>query len=200
MSDLKKLRIKTVLKYTWPFYIIATFLIALGMYFIFGVTHRTPEYKTLTLFVSGQIKDNNQLRDDMLNKYKEKEIINFSCIVADPSDSNYYSKLSIPGYNSADVLVIPSSVAKGLNVSAFALELNEELINDYCSTYSLYQQEGTSYGIKLNKEKASEYFYLPSEECYMFLNGNSVNTGKYSKEAISSHNVALEFVKDWGAK
>lgn len=198
MSDLKKLRIKAVLKYTWPFYIIATFLIALGLYFIFGVTHRTPTYKALTLFVSGQSKDNNQLRDDMLEKYKEKEIVSFSCIVADPSDSNYYSKLSIPGYNSADVLIIPESKLADLTVSAFALDLNEELIADYYPSYTLYEQEETKYGIKLNKEKAGEYFYLPSEDCYMFLNGNSENTGKYSKTGIKEHNVALEFTKDWG--
>ena len=187
MSDLRKKRIKTVLKYTWPFYIISTFLITLGLYFIFGVTHRTPAYKTLTLFVSGQAKDTNQLRDDMLEKYKDNELVSFSCILADPSDSNYNSKLTIPGYNSADVLIIHE-----------ALELSNDLISSRYAGFTLYSQEGINYGVKLNKAKAEQYFYFPSDDCYMFLNGNSENTGEYSKTGIKEHDTALRVLQDWG--
>ena len=57
MNALKKKRIKTVMKYTWPFYIVAMVIIILFMDFIFGVTHRLPSYKMITLFVSGDVKD-----------------------------------------------------------------------------------------------------------------------------------------------
>ena len=55
-----------------------------------------------------------------------------------------------------------------------------------------------NYGIKLDKEKVTDYMTLPSEECYMVLNGKSENTGEYSSKGIKEHNNALNVVKDWG--
>ena len=52
MTALKKQRVVTVIKYTWPLYIISVLLIIILMNFLFGVIHRTPDYKTLTLFIS----------------------------------------------------------------------------------------------------------------------------------------------------
>ena len=83
----------------------------------------------------------------MLEKFKENDLKTFSCISAKPTDSNYYHKLSIPGYNSADVLIIPTSRLESLTVSAFALDLNDELINRYYQGFTLYQQEDINYGV-----------------------------------------------------
>ena len=198
MNELKKRRIKTVLKYTWPFYIIGGVIIALGLNFIFGITHRLPDYKTLTLFVSGEVKDGDKLKNDVLEEFKDNELKSFSCIYANPTEGTYYSKLSIPGYNSADVLIIPVSVLENLNVSAFALDIDEKLYNSYYEGMNKYSQNDIAYGIKINKEKTNEYFALPSEDCYMFLNAASKNIGEYSSEGVKEHNNALKLVQDWG--
>lgn len=195
MNSLKKKRIMTVFKYTWPFYLLGALLIGGVMYFIFGITHRVPSYKTMTLFVTGETKDTKKLKNDLTSKY---EIKSFSCISANPSDGNYNSKLSIAGYNSADILILPVSKLNDVVVSAFGLELKEEIINEYYQGYTLYQQEDINYGIKLDKEKVSEYFSLPEEDCYMVLNGKSVNIGEYSSKQIKEHDNALKIVKDWG--
>ena len=198
MTELKKQRIKAVLKYTWPFYILIAVLLSFGLYFLFGITHRLPAYKTLTLFVSGEVKDSKGLNKYLLDKYEDKELKTVSCISANPTDGNYYSKLSIPGYNSADILVIPTSKLETLNVSAFALELGEGLINGYYKGLTFYQQDSVNYGVKINKEMVNNYFALPNEDCYMFLNGKSENLGEYSKKQIKEHDTALWVVKDWG--
>lgn len=198
MNALKKTRIKAVLKYTWPFYILSGLLVGFLMYFLFGITHRVPNYQTLTLFVSGQTIDSKKLKNDMLEKYKDNGLKSFSCISADPSETNYYNKLSVAGYNSSDVLVITESQLNNLNVSAFALDLNDELINSYYSGMTLYAQEGVNYGIEIDKEKVKEYFALPSETCYLLLNGKSVNTGEYSPKQVKEYNNALKVVQDWG--
>ncbi len=198
MNELKKKRIKSVLKYTWPFYILSSLVVIGSLYFIFNVTHRLPSYKTMTLFISGEMNDENKLRDDLLNKYKEKELKSVSCISSSPNNSNYYSKLSIPGYNTADILIIPESKLNDLAVSAFGLEINDELYNSFYINLHYYEQDNVKYGIKIDKDITKEYFTLPNEDCYMVLNGKSENIGKYSKKQIVEHDTALNIVKDWG--
>ena len=198
MNSLRKSRLKSVFKYTWPFYILTAIIIVPSMIFIFGLTHRTPAYKTITLFVSGEMKDSKKLRNDLIETYQENELKSVTVISSLPTDPMYNSKLTVPGYNTADILIIPESKLNDVVVSAFALELNDELINDYYSGYSLYSQEDINYGIKIDREKTSEYFLLPKEDYYMVLSGKSVNTGKYSSKQISGHDNALRIVKDWG--
>ena len=198
MNALKKNKIKTAMKYTWPFYLISAILIVLGLYFIFRLIHKVPDYKTLTLFISGEVKDEKKLRDDLLEKFNDKDLRTVSCISANPNDGSYYTKLSVAGYNSADVLIIPTSTLDNLNVSAFALEINEEMVNNYYQGMSFYREKDINYGIKIDKEKVRDYMSLVNEDCYLFLNGKSVNTGKYSKKAIVEHDNALQIVKEWG--
>ena len=191
MNALAKQRIKARFKYTWPFYIASAVLIALLLNFIFGITHKPPVYKTLTLFVSGDVTESKKLEKDMMEKYQEEDLKTFTCISALPTDGNYYNKLSIRGYNSADVLIIPTSRLENLNVSAFALELDDELVNAYYQGFNFYRQEEINYGVKLDIEKVKDYMTLPNEDCYMFLNGKSANI-------TEEHNNALTLVKDWG--
>ena len=198
MNALEKKRIKATFKYTWPFYLIVAVLIPLLFHFVFGIAHRTPAYKTLTLFVSGEISDQKTLESDMKERFKEKDIKSFSCISANPGDGNYNTKLTIAGYNTADVLILPLSKLDDVVVSAFGKELTAEMIDTYYASFSLYKQDEINYGIKLDKEKVNKYMSLPSEDCYMVLNGKSSNLGKYSKEENSDHDMALQLVKDWG--
>lgn len=198
MNDLKKKRIKTILKYTWPFYIISAVLIGFGLHFIFGITHKTPVYQTLTVFISGEDKDDKQLKKDLLESYKDNELKMVSSIYASVGEANYYRKLSVLGYNSADVMIIPTSILENLNASAFALDITDGLYQSYFKDFTTYKQNDVIYGIEIDKEKTNKYFTLPSETCYMVLGGASKNTGTYSSDGIKEHDNALRLVKDWG--
>ena len=173
-------------------------VISFFLYFIFGVVHRIPNYKTLTLFVSGEVTNRNTFKSDLLDRYKDNELKSISCIESNITDTNYNTKLSVAGYNNADVLIVPKSNLDNLNVSAFGLELTDEIVKDYFPKSSFYSQDGVRYGIKINEQISKTYMSLP-EECYMVLNGSSVNIGKYSYEEIEEHNLALLFAKDWSA-
>ena len=198
MTSLRKQRIKTVTKYTWPVYIISAVLVGLLLNFIFGIAHKTPVYKTLTLFVTGEVEDSNKLEDYLINKYQDKELKSVSVISADVNDSTYNTRLSVAGYNSSDILIIPSSKLDSVTVSSFALELEEELINTYYQGYVVYQQDDAKYGIKINKEVVKEYMSLPSEDCYMVINAKSETIGQYSTSQIKERDLSLQVVKDWG--
>ena len=199
MNAVKKGRIKTVIKYTWPLYLVLGIIAVFSLIFIFSVAHRTPGYKTLTLFVAGEYTDSNKLTNDLLEKYKDKELKNVSCVSANPNEGSFYTKLTTAGYNSADVLIINTSKLENLKLSSFALELSNELIETSYQGYTLYQQDEMNYGVKLNKEKVKEYISLPDEDCYLLFNFRSENLGKYSKSQISEHDNALNLVKEWGA-
>ena len=196
MNSLQKTNYKSAFKYTWPLYVVSTLVISFFLYFIFGVVHRIPNYKSLTLFVSGEITNRNTFKSDLLDRYKDNELKSISCIESQITDTNYNTKLSVAGYNTADVLIIPKSNLDNLNVSAFGLELTDEIVQDYFPNSSFYIQNGVKYGVKINEQISKTYMTLP-EDCYMVLNGNSVNIGKYSYEEIEEHNLALLFAKDW---
>ena len=126
MNAKKKKRVVSVLKYTWPFYILFAVIAGVLLSVIFGITHRVPTYKTLTLFVSGEVTNSQQLEGDLLDKYQSKDLKTFSCIAAKPGDAGYNTLLTINGYNSADVLIIPISKLDRSVLSALALDTSEE--------------------------------------------------------------------------
>ena len=198
MNNLRKKRILTTLKYTWPFYIVSSLLIILLMNSIFSFVQRLPAYQTLTIFISGEVTDSKNLKQELLDKYKDKELKSVSLISSKIDDSSYQTKLSIQGYNSSDILIIPLSICKKINVSSFSLELTDELINKYYSTYHFYSQADEHYGIKLNNEVVNQYIALPDEDCYLFLNGKSENLGEYSTKGRVEHDIVINLAKDWG--
>ena len=198
MNELKKSRIKNVMKYTWPIYLISAVLIGLLLNVIFGIVHKLPAYKTLTIFVSGEVIDSKGLEKDLITKYQDKELKSVSTISAKPNEGHYNTKLTIPGYSSADVLIIPVSKLENLYPSYFAIDLKEELITTFYSGYSFYKQDEVNYGIKINKDIVKPYMSLPNEDCYMFLNGNSYNIGEYANKPVKEHDLALHLVKQWG--
>ena len=198
MTELKRNRIKAVLKYTWPFYIVAAIVAYLVLSFIFNATHQTPAYKTLTIFVSGEVTDQKKLRSDILDKYQDNQLKSFSCISARITDGNYTTKLTVAGYASADVLILPVSKLDNLSLKTIAIDLQEQLINDYYQGYTFYQQESINYGVKIDKGKVNQYMTLPDEDCYMLLNGASKNLGDYSTKPVTEHDNALRLARDWG--
>ena len=199
MNELKKKRMKSVFKYTWPFYIIAGIVVFIVMSILFNVTHPIPAYKSLTLFVTGEVNGRDKLQKDMFARFEEKQIRNFSCVASRRTDSDYSTRLQVAGYNSADVLILPYSVIEEVsNPASFALNLSDQLVNSFYQGYSLYQRNTASYGVKIDKDKVAQYMTLPEEDCYMFLNGASKNLGDYGLTPVTEHDMALQIVKDWG--
>ena len=198
MTSLRQARIKTVMKYTWPLYIISAIIVGLLLNFIFGIVHKLPAYKQLTLFISGEVTDSKKLESDLMNKFQDKELKSVTTISANISDGNYDTKLTVAGYSSADILIIPISRLEELDIKRVGLDLTNEVITSYYSSNEIYKQNEMGYGIKLNKEMVKEYMTLPNEDCYMVLNAKSENLGEYGGDPVKEHNNALNLVKDWG--
>lgn len=198
MNSIKKNRIKNNMRYMWPVYLVSAVVISIILNVIFGIVHKLPAYKTLTIFVSGEVTDSKGLQKDLLEKYQDKELKSVTTISAKPNEGHYNTKLTVPGYSSADVLIIPISKLNNLDIGYFALDLKDELITSFYSGYTLYSQKEVNYGIKINKELVKSYMSLPNEDCYMFLNGGSQNIGEYANKPNKDHDLALQLVKDWG--
>ena len=198
MNALRKVRIKTMVKYTWPFYIASVIVVGMLLSFIFGVTHQLPDYKQLTIFVSGEVVGASKLKNDLLEKYQDNELKSVTYIDSKVDNSQYNTKLTIAGFNSADILIIPGSILDNLDVDSFGLELNDELVSSYYQGYSFFFEDNTKYGVMVDKEKVKQYINLPNEDCYMILSGKSENIGEYGKAKKKERNNALNVVKDWG--
>ena len=194
MNALQKQNIKSVFKYTWPLYIVTAVIVTILINSIFTIIHQIPAYQTLTIFVTGELSDTKALKDDLLEEFKDKGLRKVSTIDVEENDVHYNTRLTINGYNSADILILPKNKLDSLATSAFALELDAEIY----TTYEVYEQDNAKYGIKLDKEKVKKYMNLPAKDCYMVLNGKSVNIGKYAQKPNEEHDNALTLIKDWG--
>ena len=197
MNEVKKKRIGTIFKYTWPLYIVSALVVVAGLNVIFGVTHKLADYKQLTLFVSGEINDVNKLEKDLIAKYQEKELKRLTCYSVDPSSPTYDTMFSVPGVVGSDVLIATASKLDRYDIASFALVLDDSILDKYFPGANCYEYEGVNYAIKIDKEKVKEYMNLPSEDCYLVINNSSINIGEYSKKQIKEHNLALTLVQDW---
>lgn len=186
------------MKYTWPFYIVSVIIVGVLLGFIFNVTHQLPGYKQLTIFVSGEIVDGSKFKNDLLEKYQDNELKSVTYIDSKLDNPNYNTKLTIAGYNTADILIIPASKLETIEVASFGLEINDEMTTNYYQGYSFFLEDNTKYGVKIDKEKVKQYMNLPNEDCYMILSGKSENIGEYAKAKNKERNNALNVVKDWG--
>lgn len=200
MNAIKKQRMKTVMKYTWPFYILAGLIVFVLLGVIFKIAHPIPAYKSLTIFISGEVTDRVKLSGDIQKRFEDKKIRSFSSISCPIEDIHYRTKLTVAGYKSADVLIIPTSKLDGIeDLGTIAISLNDELINSFYSGYTFYTNNEKNYGVKVDKDKVSGYMNLPNEDCYMILNGVSQNLGAYGlNNPVAEHDMALQIVKDWG--
>ena len=66
MNSIKKNRIKNNMRYMWPVYLVSAVVISIILNVIFGIVHKLPAYKTLTIFVSGEVTDSKGLQKDLL--------------------------------------------------------------------------------------------------------------------------------------
>ena len=198
MTSMKKKRLLNVFKYTWPLYIFSAAIIFIAINLIFGVTHRMPAYKSITMFATGEVKDYDSLENHMLETYKEKELKAFSCYYNNEEDQTFETMLSVIGMNSADILIMTASKMNDIDIKSFVLPLDDNLINSYYSGYTFYEKEDVKYGVKLDKSKVEDYFNLPTADCFLVFNIGSSSLGEYSKKPNAEHDTALQIVKDWG--
>ena len=203
MTSLKKQRIKTVMKYTWPFYIVSAIIIAILLSIIFNVAHPLAAYKKLTIFVSGQVIDSKKLEDDLTTKYQDKELKSVETISVLETDPTFSTKLTVAGYSSADIIIVSQSEMANRSPSIYGLELDDEILNSYFNDLVVYTEEieGKEVGlaILLDKDIVKDYITLGEGSYYMVLNANSENLGQYSNSQIKEHDLALKVVQDWGS-
>ena len=197
MDALRKERMKTRLKYTWPFYIAACVTACLLMTFLFGVTHRLPEYQKLTIFVSGEVTDSSKLKSDLLKDYGSNELKSVSLITVKPNSPTYDTQLSIVGYNSADLMILPYSKMGRNDLQDIALKIEGDAYYDYLKSKSYYTIGNFRYGVRVNRGILDQYMNLPNEDCYIIVNAKSQNIGRHYKMENKEHDNALRVARDW---
>lgn len=107
------------------------------------------------------------------------------------SDSIYLEKLTVVGYSSSDIMLIPNSLFSSLNFPIVMQEMNSDIKNK-CNMEgaSFYQVGAKDYGVKVSSNLPI-YTYLDydsTKEYYAFLNGSSFNIGGYSTKNPKTEN------------
>lgn len=174
MKIVSKEKAITTLKYTWPIYVGLLAISVIGWHYAFSIKHAPKDYETLGLFLSGEVKSTDFI-DEIKEEFSDdgvKKVDSYSC---PKEEAIYFQKLTVVGYTSADVLIIPESIAKNLVVSAFALELDEDVIKTFDFTPTYYVDEEQNYGILVSNSMFKDEVVFSNENNYLFINASSAN-------------------------
>lgn len=194
MIQINKEKIKQILMYTWPYYLISCLVFSIGFPYVFSLIHKPTNVEKLSIFVSGETEDLNLFKRDYCEKYNLRQIEIISSTLENPY---YLEKLTVAGYHTCDILLIPENILHDLILDQFALNLNEEIINLYFENCNFYEQENINYGTKLNKDYLKDYFVFNDEDYFILINASSENIGIYfdAKNELNINSFLL--AKEW---
>lgn len=188
---------KKVLRYTWPIYAFSLVGVSLAWKLTYDYLERPSETETLSIFVSGTVKDLKSLKSDLLEEYSSKGVLAVDITSMSTAESLYLEKLTVAGYHTCDILLIPQRIATDIKCEFFALEIDEYLMTNYFSNRNIFSQEGHSYGLELDKSKVEQYLTLDNETYYVFINSSSKNTGNYYEPGNDENINAFYLASSW---
>lgn len=184
--------------YEWPLYLVLPLIGGLTVSYLLRVRHLPSANEKLNLFVASSSSQSNQLADNITSFLKEKGLKETTISQANPNDSIFLTKLSVVGYQGADLFLLPYSVLKDINADDYLLRIDENLKAKYLSqtAYEYYTSEGYTYGVKLKKAGQeswlSTYIGFLEEDYYLSLNVKSQNVGSYGLYDNPSYDLALQ--------
>jgi len=185
-----KNKFKHCLPYTWYLYLIALVIPCVAFPFSFSYMHRPQAYEKINLFVSNNILKSG-LNNYLYEKLKDNGVQQVDIVSCNFTDSIYLQKLTVVGYSSSDIMIIPSTLFQALNFPIVMQEINED-IKTKCGLQSatFHKVDDKDYGVKVSSNLYINTFldYDSSVDYYAFINGSSYNIGSYSTKNPQTEN------------
>ena len=186
-----KKQFKKSFSYTWYLYLLAVVFPAILFPLSYSFMHRPKDHETLAIFLSSELKS-DKAEDLLLEKFKDNGVRKVDIIYSNPGDEyNFSKKLAVVGYNTCDLLFLPSGVVEKTGIYTAALELTSEVKSYFkVENESTYKFEEKEYGIELGENnRLSEISNLESDKkYYCFINSSSANIGQFSSKKVTSEN------------
>ena len=172
-------RFKDTISSEWVKYLVVIVLAVALWIWLFGIVHAVQNYEKLEIFFVGSIKDydfEDYAKEDLgIDGLRKVELNSVR-----PEDSAFFSKLSVVGIGSSDVLIVPESALANVPY------LDSVVILEGIDAEP-FEVDGVIYGVYLPeraKERLSKYFAFAEERYVVFVPSASVNGGKITTNSI----------------
>ncbi|MCI2069094.1 MAG: hypothetical protein LKJ88_05915 [Bacilli bacterium] len=184
--------------YEWPLYIVLPLIGGLTISYLLRVRHLPAPYEKLNLFVAASKSESEALSKNITLTFKEEGLKETTISQANPADSIFLTKLSVVGYQGADLFLLPYSVLKDIKADDYLLRISDELKAKYLpsGTNDFYTQDGYTFGVKLKSANQTNwlttYISFLEEDYYLSLNVKSQNIGSYGLYDNPNYDLALK--------
>lgn len=184
--------------YEWPLYLILPLIGGLTISYLMTLRHAPAPYEKLNVFVSSSSIESEKLCSRMEEEFKGDGLKSMSTTQANPSDALFAQKLSVVGYEGADLFILNESALKNLKPSDSMLPFSDSFkaqeVTLTAPTYYVY--DGTAYGVLLKKKGAdsflSSYIGFLDEDYYLTVNVKSKNIGTFGLYDNAQYDLGLK--------
>jgi hypothetical protein len=195
---LRHQRFENALAYNWPLFLVLPVIAGVAISYLFGIYHRPLPYEQINIFAAVQDVDSDSLCDNLQVRFSNQNLKEVTITSANPNDAIFPQKLSVVGYNRADLFILPFSVLNDLGPNGvmlpFSEKLKDEYINEDNSTY--YVDESLTFGVLLksasNISWLEDYIDFLSEDYYLCINVKSKNIADFGMYDNAEYDLALQ--------
>ena len=135
--------------------------------------------------------DTQALRDEVWDKLPEltkQEVLELYVDDLDHVPNQTYAEdILLAQILQSDLVVMPESLLKAIEVSVYFQELPKNLQRE-----NGYQSNGKQYGICIPANSRFSAYYTGDERCYIFFNASSVNLGGLFEKGTTEDDAALQ--------
>jgi len=197
MKKIQGAEFKKSLVYDWPLFIVLPVVASLTISYLLMMVHRPGDNEKLDIFVASSSLKGDGFCSEIQKKYSANGLKEVTATQSNPTDPVFAEKLSVVGYGSSDLFLLPKSVLDGIDPTASLLPFTDSFISAYVvkSSPSFYVSSSVSWGLLI--KSAGEENWLDDdvafldEDYYLCLNVTSKNIGDMGLYENPEYNLAL---------
>lgn len=197
MKKMKGSEFKRSFVYDWPLFVVLPIVASLTISYLLMIVHRPGDNEKLDIFVASSSLNGKGFCNEIQEKYSSKGLKEVTSTQSNPTDPVFAEKLSVVGYKSSDLFILPKSVLDGIDPTASLLPFTATFISAYVAkpSPSYYVSDSVSWGLLI--KSAGEENWLDhdiaflNEDYYLCLNVTSKNIGNMGLYDNPEYNLAL---------
>ncbi|MFA7031969.1 MAG: hypothetical protein WC201_00115 [Bacilli bacterium] len=193
--------IKNGIPYFWPLFLVIPLLGSALITYTMNLMHLPKSYEKIEIFVASSDVDSNGLADNIEISFQEAGMKEAGIVTSNPTDSTFYEKLKVIGYNSSDLFILPRSVMESLDLTEIMLPIYDLFITNELegNTYSYFEQDEKQYGIEIKSSSIDSWLedYIPftDESYYLTVSATSLTIKSYGTHPDSVYDLSLRAMR-----
>ena len=193
--------IKNGIPYFWPLFLVVPLLGSVLITYTMNLVHLPKSYEKIEVFVASSDVNSNGLADNIETIFEEAGMKEAGIVTSNPTDSAFYEKLKVIGYNSSDLFILPRSIMENVDLTEIMLPIYDLFIENELggNTYSYFKQDEKQYGIEIKSSSLDSWLedYIPftDEDYFLTISATSLTIKSYGTHPNSVYDLSLQAMR-----